>query len=278
MSLETLTNALQHIRLPRSQQDRLNLALGTAAVLGSAFLLPAAYRDYRIFKSYGPGGVPNNILGWMTVRALFQPFGREMLSTEVYVRRIDAAEGHGRGDEGYLTLSTEQLESRKDEGRPEVGPHVAPQRQVTQIPDEDVMEKFRSKFRSFGLKNHHLVKFQQSNLEGQAEALFLADHLPITDLATTMQGEIAHIHSGNDHSLHLVMAPADCKKIIEAGWGQRHAFSGTSALTFLSLGTLPDIPSEYLLIYAPRNDAEIEIVLEIVSASIKFMTGREDVR
>jgi hypothetical protein len=56
-----------------------------------------------------------------------------------------------------------------------------------------------------------LVKFQQSNLEGQAEALFLADHLPITDLATTMQGEIAHIHSGNDHSLHLVMAPADCK-------------------------------------------------------------------
>jgi hypothetical protein len=49
-------------------------------------------------------------------------------------------------------------------------------------------------------------------------------------------------------------------------------------MTFLSLGTLPDIPSEYLLIYAPRNDAEIEIVIEIVSASIKFMTGREDVR
>lgn len=140
MSLETLTNALQHIRLPRSHQDKLNLVLGTAAVLGGAFLLPAAYRDYRIFKSYGPGGVPNNILGWMTVRALFQPFGSEMLSTEVYVRRIDAAEGHGRGDEGYLLLSAEQLESRKGEGRPQVGPHVAPQRQVTQIPDEDVME------------------------------------------------------------------------------------------------------------------------------------------
>lgn len=236
MSLETFTNALQHIRLPRSQQDRLSLALGTAAVLGSAFLLPTAYRDYRIFKSYGPGGVPNNILGWMTVRALFQPFGTEMLSTEVYVRRIDAAEGHGRGDEGYLTLSTEQLELRKEEGRPEIGPHVVPQRQVTQIPDEDVMEvrscdgamcredgrmifanidlfaqKFRSRFRSFGLKNHHLVKFQRSNLERHAEALFLADHLPITDLATTMQGEIAHIHTGNDHSLHVVMAPADCK-------------------------------------------------------------------
>lgn len=49
-------------------------------------------------------------------------------------------------------------------------------------------------------------------------------------------------------------------------------------MTFLSLGTIHDIPSEYLLIYAPRNDAEIEIVIEIISASIKFMTGREDVR
>lgn len=49
-------------------------------------------------------------------------------------------------------------------------------------------------------------------------------------------------------------------------------------MTFLSLGTIPDIPSEYLLIYAPRNDTEIEVVMEIVSAAVKFMTGREDVR
>jgi hypothetical protein len=73
------------------------------------------------------------------------------------------------------------------------------------------MQKFHSKFTSFGLRNHHLVKFQQSNLERHADALFLADHLPITDLATTLHGEIAHVHSGNDHSVHLVMAPADCK-------------------------------------------------------------------
>jgi hypothetical protein len=49
-------------------------------------------------------------------------------------------------------------------------------------------------------------------------------------------------------------------------------------MTFLSLGTIPDIPSEYLLIYAPRSEAEIDIVLEIISAAVKFMTGREDVR
>ena len=49
-------------------------------------------------------------------------------------------------------------------------------------------------------------------------------------------------------------------------------------MTFLSLGTQPNIPEEYLLIYAPRTEAEIETVMQIVSASIKFMTGREDVR
>lgn len=112
-----------------------------------------------------------------------------------------------------------------------------------------------------------------------------------------MKREIAHVHGGNDHSLHVVLAPADCmypvscemlkrlvlmwnqgKRIIESGWGQRHAFSGSSAMKFLSLGTRPDIPAEYILIYAPRTEAEIETVMHIVSASIKFMTGREDVR
>jgi hypothetical protein len=40
----------------------------------------------------------------------------------------------------------------------------------------------------------------------------------------------------------------------------------------------PNIPVEYLLIYAPRTEAEIETVMQIVSAGVKFMTGREDVR
>ena len=121
------------LRIPT---NRLTLTL--AALAASAFVLPAAYRDYQIFKSYGPGGVPNNALGWILVRVLFQPFGREMLSTEEYVRRIEAAEGHGKGDDGFLALSGEPLGSRG--ARPVVGPHVVPQRQLTQIPDEAVME------------------------------------------------------------------------------------------------------------------------------------------
>ena len=126
------------LRIPT--QDRLTLALSAAAVIASTLVLPAAYRDYKIFKSYGRGGVPNNALGWVLVRVLFQPFGREMFSTDEYVRRIEAAEGHGKGDDGFLVLSDEQLGSRRGEERPVVGPHVVPQRQLTQVPGEAVME------------------------------------------------------------------------------------------------------------------------------------------
>jgi hypothetical protein len=141
MPLASILSSLPPLRLPHSYQERLNLALGTAAFLGTTtLLLPAAYRDYRTFKSYGQGGIPNNVIGWLIVRLLFQPFRGEMLDTEVYSRRIDAAEGHGMGGDGYLTLSKAQLATRSPQTRPEVGPHVVPQRQLTQVPDEDIME------------------------------------------------------------------------------------------------------------------------------------------
>ncbi|OQE38367.1 hypothetical protein PENCOP_c008G02610 [Penicillium coprophilum] len=273
----TLTSVLRQFT-PHTAYDRLTLALSATALVVSTLILPAAYRDYKLFKSYGPGGIPNNALGWVIVRALFQPFGREMFSTDEYVRRIAAAEGHGKGNDGFLSLSEDQLGSRRGEEKPVVGPHVVPQRQLTQVPDEAIMEKLRAAFVAFGRRNHHLVKFQKSNLERHADGLFVADHIPVSGIAETMKREIAHIHSGNDHSVHLILAPADCIKVIEAGWGQRHAFSGTSAMTFLSLGTRPDIPAEYVLIYAPRTEAEIETVMQIVSASVQFMTEREDVR
>lgn len=154
-------------------------------------------------------------------------------------------------------------------------------------------------FRAFEHRNSHLVKFQRSGQEAHADGLFLADHVTPNDLAKQTKGEIAHLHSGNDHSAHMTLHPADCefqqshhvipvlkkctdylagKKVIEAGWGQRHGFSGTPALSILSFGTKPNIPAEFLLVYAPRDEAEIETFMQIMAASVKFMTGREDVR
>ena len=76
----------------------------------------------------------------------------------------------------------------------------------------------------------------------------------------------------------LLLTRVAGKKVIEAGWGQRHGFSGTSTLKVLSLGTMENIPVEYLLIYAPRTEAEVETFMSILESSVKYTTGREDVR
>jgi hypothetical protein len=35
---------------------------------------------------------------------------------------------------------------------------------------------------------------------------------------------------------------------------------------------------EYILIYAPRSEEEISVVMRIVKASVRYVTGEKDVR
>ena len=110
------------------QTTRLALSALTAGIL--AITVPKAYRDYQTFVSYGPGGIPNNAFGWLLVSLLFNPIGREMLSTDVYDRKINSGE----------TMSLlPDIQPRKG-GRPIVGPHAVPQRQISCIPEADVRE------------------------------------------------------------------------------------------------------------------------------------------
>ncbi|KAJ5819277.1 hypothetical protein N7474_004868 [Penicillium riverlandense] len=270
-TIDRLSRVLRDPSPTNAQYLRNALILAASVALGTAIMLPTAIRDYRIFKSYGEGGPPSNILGWIVVRGLFEPFRREMFSTTEYERAEQQ-------QEGFLALSADQLSSRSVSNRPVVGPHVAPQRQLTQIPDPAIMEKLREKFFTFAKRNAHVVKLSESLAEGHTEAIFLADHLPASPIFKATRGEIAHVHTGKDHSLHMVLSPVDCKKLIEAGWAQRHSFSGSWAMSILSFGTRSNIPSEYMLVYAPRTEAEVETVMAIVVASVKFATGEQDIR
>ena len=51
--------------------------------LGVAATIPLAVRDYRMFLSYGPGGLPYNPVGWL-VASIARLFASEQLSTAVY--------------------------------------------------------------------------------------------------------------------------------------------------------------------------------------------------
>ena len=59
---------------------------------------------------------------------------------------------------------------------------------------------------------------KKSKMERHAAGLFVADQIPVFGIAKTMQREIAHVHSGNDHSVHVVLPPADCMQFSSVVW------------------------------------------------------------
>jgi hypothetical protein len=78
--------------------------------------------------SYGPGGAPYNVFGWLVVTTLLRPLASEMFSTDMYDRNEDKKSWLSAGD---LTIRGE---------RPVVGPHVVPQRQLNQVPGKEIKE------------------------------------------------------------------------------------------------------------------------------------------
>ncbi|PWY84719.1 hypothetical protein BO94DRAFT_536313 [Aspergillus sclerotioniger CBS 115572] len=123
-------------------------------------------------------------------------------------------------------------------------------------------------------RNPDIIKCAKSELELHADAIFLATESLINRNEKTRQlkGECVHIHRLKDYSLHMVLSPVD---FFDAGWGQRHGFSGVKIPRPLTGGRQIDLPSEYLLIYAPRTKEEVTLVMGLISASLRYLTGAE---
>ena len=68
--------------------------------------------------------------------------------------------------------------------------------------------------------------------------------------------EFAHLHK--DGSFHLVMASADEDEVIAKGWGLHHPWK--------------DRGVNEIMVFAPRNMDEIEILKPVITASYKFAT------
>jgi hypothetical protein len=239
-------------------------ALSTIAI---AVLIPFAVNDYHVYLSYGPGGLPYNVKGWLIANAM-RLFSREQLSTRVYNDpKLLFADEPG--------LLPANFPPQRRSSRPKIGPHPAPQRQLEQLPDEPTREKLIARFGELGehAQASGLVEIRQSLFERQHTALFVSKARQWHSIATQTRGEISHVHSGLDGSIHVVLHPRDCKAVMDAGWGQRHALDGVELME-KAIGAW--LPVTYLLIYAPRDEAEIEVAMDIVKAGIGFMAGTRD--
>lgn len=83
--------------------------------------------------AYGPGGSPHNIIGWFGVRVVMRPFKREMFSTDIYTRKI-------KDGETTTYLSGEKELRPREGGRPRIGPHMVPQRQLDEFASKEMQE------------------------------------------------------------------------------------------------------------------------------------------
>ncbi len=67
--------------------------------------------------------------------------------------------------------------------------------------------------------------------------------------------EFAHLHPPGDGSLHLMAPPNWVEELVSKGWAEPHPAAGSL------------IPRNAVMVYAPRDEKEVRIVMEIVLLS-----------
>jgi hypothetical protein len=75
-------------------------------------------------------------------------------------------------------------------------------------------------------------------------------------LATDGSVEAFHIHGVTDTSIHAVLSSERVKDVLDTGWGEPHAYA--------------DFDTQIML-YAPRNEEEIDIVVGLLCEGIEFV-------
>ena len=228
------------------------------ALLLAPPLVHQLHADYTAYLALGPGGLPHNVLGWLASSLARALLCRETLNTAVYARP-------GPRPGGFLVRPL----LPRHGPRPALGRHPIPHRQTNQIPPRHIVDAVESAILEIHADYPSSTELRTSVLMKTGVALFV---LPAAASAGPgpARGELAHVHASReaaDGSLHVILAPRDCAEVIDKGWGERHPCAGALG------GRL--LPAEYLMVYAPRDRAEVAVVRGIVEAAVRAALGVE---
>jgi hypothetical protein len=152
-------------------------------------------------------------------------------------------------------VSTQQLPPRIGP-RPQTTP-TNPHTQLDQQPGEPgvIDELARRVFALPGVVEHP----SRISVPG-ARALTLADAEPTGPPEAFLIGrEFAHLHPAPDRSLHAMLPPELAAAAVQAGWAETHPVARMGL-----------IPPTAVMLYAPRDDAELAVVEALVRASHAF--------
>ncbi|PHH72807.1 hypothetical protein CDD82_5794 [Ophiocordyceps australis] len=210
--------------------------------------------DYQNFINLGPGGTPSTLRGylrisWLRLWAIRDPFAAPKSRHLLPVSGIlPAAVGSQRSHQALPY-------------RPGPRPHVvgiAPQRQLDQHGSRPCYLALRRAMQALADRRPLAFGTERSCVEKHGLALF-ARH----PLHTSCQGEICHVHD-SDHSLHMCLHPDDIAEVLRKGWGQRHPLARKR--WFPQMPVSPD----FVMIYAPRNQQELEVTYRVIEAAIWY--------
>src|SRR5918999_4571563 len=96
-----------------------------------------------------------------------------------------------------------------------------------------------------------------------ARALWLREELPAGPQEAFMIGrEFAHIHPMPDGSLHAALPPEVAQEAIRKGWAEQHP-----------VARMGYIPQNVVMIYAPRDAQEIEVVAGLVDEAYRYTSS-----
>jgi Family of unknown function (DUF5519) len=76
--------------------------------------------------------------------------------------------------------------------------------------------------------------------------------------------EFAHLHPPPDQSLHITLPERRAREAIQAGWAEFHPLVEEGHL-----------PPTVVMVYAPRDEAELAVVSGLVRESYHFARGQE---
>jgi hypothetical protein len=77
--------------------------------------------------------------------------------------------------------------------------------------------------------------------------------------AFLIEREFAHLHPPPDQSLHAMLPPDLAREATDAGWAEQHPIARKGL-----------IPANAVMLYAPRDEAELDVVERLIRASYSF--------
>lgn len=131
------------------------------------------------------------------------------------------------------------------------GPHA----QLTQSASPSFWGEFVARaFAIEGITQGHSTVSMADSMAGLL--LDLPQEHGYWSLAVDGRVEPFHIHGVKDTSIHIVLASARAKEACKKGWGEPHTYA--------------DFDTQ-IMIYAPRNEEEIEVIVGLLEESVQFV-------